>query len=866
MSEEMRVHLEMATEANVAAGMAPAEARAAARREFGGVDQVKEAYRDQRGLPWLEDGLRDFSYAVRQLARTPGFTAITVLTLALGIGLATVQFSFVYGAMIKGLPFEGAERIQAVETADAQGQQTVTGLRYFLLLRAEQKSFEQFAAYRRSGIDVSGTGLLARRYNGAEASAEVFPQTGVLPLLGRTLQAADEQAGAPRVLVLSHPVWKNDFAADPSIVGRALRVNGEPATVVGVMPAGFHFPLAEQAWINFRLPVPEAAGWSDIVSIVARLRPGVTLAQARSEFDVLLGRIAQIAPKRGRITERAIVTPFAEHEVGGPFATVLWTLLALVGLVLVLACVNVANLIHARLLRQRHELAVRAALGASRGRLLRQMLSLSTVLAGLGAAAGVLLAMAVVPLLNPLLADPKKPYWVTLEIGWRVLAGTALLTLAVALLSGLVPALRMLRPDPQTGLRDGGKGATELHQSRLGRVLSVAQIALATAVLVVGAVLSRGIYRAGAEPYPGDTSRMLVAACETTALDATTDKSALAARRQALFQELFVRGAGLPGVTGAALTDRDQTGAGYRAPLEIAGRPADEAEKREQFPVEWVSPGYFAVFDLRPLRGRLLTDADVATGDAVAVINESCARRYWPGADPIGQLVRTEGRSISREPWRRVIGVVPDLPMLGVGMEPHTPGIYVPLDLATMSRINLLLRTSGDPAGLVNPLRDILRDLAPDQPFKSVLTLQQAIDQRLLLIRILCGMALVFGATGGLLAALGIFGVMAFFVEQQRREFGVRLALGARPAQILGLVLHRGLGQLAIGLTIGLVLGWALNWPLQNSVSAFRAIAHLDAGILLLAATVVTASVLLACWLPARRAAKVDPLEALRSE
>ena len=863
MSEEMRVHLEMATAANVAAGMSPTEARYAARREFGGVEQVKESYRDARGLPWLEDGLRDLRYAVRQLARTPGFTAITVLTLALGIGLVTVQFSFVYGALIKGLPFEGAERIQAIEAVNQSGGWAITSLRHYLALKGEQTSFECFAAYLRSGIDVSGESLLARRYPGAEATTELFSLTGVRPMLGRALQAADNLPGAPRVLVLSHTVWKNDFATDPGIVGRALRVNAEPATVVGVMPEGFNFPLAEQAWTNLRLPASAAAvRWSEPISMVGRLRAGTTLAQARSEFSVLMERIGAEVPARGHIGTRMKIVPYAENEVGGPFTSVLWTLQALVGLVLVLACINVANLIHARALRHRHELAVRAALGASRGRLVRQMLCLSTTLAALGAAAGVVCALWAVQALNPFLTDPKKPYWVALEIDWRVLIGVAGLTLFVGLVAGLAPALRTLKLDPNAVLRDGGMGATAL--GRWSRVLAVTQIALSAAVLVVAAVLSRGTLAAGHDNYPGDASRLVVASCVVNVPEGAPDRAAREARRAALFRALAERGAALPGVECAAASDRDPVDDFVRTPSEVAGRPVVDDNNGAQFPAEWVSPDYFRVFGLRALRGRLLTETDRAGAAPVVVINESCARRFWPGEDPLGQQVRFESME-GRQPWHTVVGVVADLPMSGVGKERHTPGLYAPLDLATSSRIHLLLRTTGDPVALVLPLRNLLKELAPDLPFKSVLTLQQAIDQRLLLIRLISGLALVFGATGGLLAALGVFGVTAFFVEQRQREFGIRMALGAQSGQILGLVLRRGLGQLALGLLIGLALGWALNLPLQR-LSMLSAIARADAGILLLVAGVVTASVLLASWLPARRAAKVDPLEALRAE
>jgi len=806
----------------------------------------------------------DFRFALRQFAKSPGFTAVAVLTLALGIGLVTVQFSFIYGALIKGLPFEGAERIQAIETRNAADtRQVMTTLRHFAALQERQRSFEFLAAYRGKGINVSAADLFPRRYPGVECTAGLFALTGVTPQLGRTLQPEDNRPGAPRVLVLGDEVWRNDFAADPAIVGRAVRIDGQPAMIVGVMPAGFAFPVQEQVWTNLPVAPTAIQSWNDYVDLIGRLRADTTLAQARSEFAVLAADIARDGPKRENFGARLTIAPFAARQAGA-MNNVLWIFLAMVGAVLVLAGLNVANLLYVRSVRQRHELAVRLALGASRGRLVRQALVLSTVLAGLGGAGGILLAIWSVPVVNHFLTDPQKPYWIALTLDGWVLAVTVGLTLIVGVGAGLLPALRSLRIDPLATLRDGGHGSTGLALGRLSRLLTVGQIVLSASVLVVATVLSRGVYQVGTDCYPGDASRVLVAATVMQSTGAPADAATQLAARQRLRQDLLARAAAFPGVQAAALTTRDPDKRALWMPVEIAGQPVVAVKDREQVSAELISPGYFQVFAIAPLRGRLFTAADRSGSAPVVIVNESFARRYWPGGNAVGQRCRFEDTENTPQ-WHTVIGVVADLPMAGVAIDRHELGVYLPLHETGATRINLLLRTAGNPLVLVRPLQQLLQELAPDQPFQSMLTLEALIDQRLRLMRLFGALALVFGATAALLAAVGIFGVTAFLVERRRREFGVRLALGASPQMILGLVLRRGLWQLGLGLTAGLALGWALNRPLQ-SIPMLRTIARADAGDFLVVAAVIVASVLLACWLPARRAARVDPVEALRAE
>jgi putative ABC transport system permease protein len=798
--------------------------------------------------------MNDLRLAVRQLAKSPGFTAIAVLTLALGIGLVTVQFSFVYGALIKGLPFEAGERIHAIDCRNAT-RPVLTTLAHFVLLKERQHAFEYLGAYRGNGINVSGEGLIARRYPGVECTADLLTMTGIVPQLGRMLRPDDDLPGAARVVVLRSDVWKNDFGGASDAIGRTVRIDGKPATIIGVLPAGFGFPLQAQVWTNLTVPSVAATSWTTYIDVVGRLRPDTTLPEARAQLAVIAASIAADGPKRENLGTQFALMPLAHRQVQG-LDTVLWSLLAMVGAVLVLACINVANLLYVHSVRQRHEFAVRLALGASRARLVRQTLALSLLLAGLGAAVGAWFAAWTVPVINHFFTDPQKPYWVALDLDARVLGATIALTLVVGVLAGLLPALRSARFDPLANLRDGGNGATGASAGRASQALTLGQIVLSAAVLVVATVLSRGIYQIDADCYPGNRSRVLVA---STVFRPANDEPTRTAGRAEFLDAV----ASLPGIETVALTTRDPDRRGFPTPVEIEHQPVSR-DRREQVASEWISSGYFRTFGLVARRGRLFTAADRAGSEPVVIVNESFARRYWPNQDPIGQRCRFED-SENTPRWHTVIGVVDDLSMGGVTNARNEPGVYLPLYETSASRVNVLLTGGTDPHVYIQPLQQLLHRLAPDQPFQSILTLDALVDRRLQLPRVISTIAAVFGMTAALLAAVGIFGTTAFLVERRRREFGIRIALGAPLHRILTLVLRRGAVQLMLGLPLGLVLGWVLTLPLQH-LPVLRAIAHVDPSDLAIGAVALSAGVLAACWLPARRATAIDPAEALRAE
>jgi putative ABC transport system permease protein len=805
--------------------------------------------------------LTDFRLALRTLAKSPGFTAIAVLTLALGIGLVTVQFSLVYGALFKGLPFERSERIQLIATRN-ETRETLTSLRHFARLREQQHSFDFLAAYQGTRVNVSGVEVVARQYPGVACTSDVFAMTGVAPVLGRTLQPNDNQPGAPRVLVLGGKIWRNDFGSDPAVIGRSVRIDRQPATIIGVMPEDFGFPVKEQVWTNLVLPPTGTESWYIFVEVIGRLRADTTLAQARTELSVLAGSITRDRPKTENIGTRFTVMPFARYQVHG-LDNVLYTLLAVVGLVLVLSCINVANLLHVRALHQQHDLAIRLALGAGRARLFRQSLIVSLLLASLGAVAGLLLAAWGAPIVNQFLTDPQKPYWVAVDVNGYVLGVAIALTIGVGVAAGMLPAWRSLRVDPLVALRDGGATSTAHGPARVAGVLTLAQIILSTTVLVIGAVLARGVHRAAVSCYPADTSRILTALTVYQGEPRASDDAKRGAR-QLQRTLLLSRVAALPGVQAVELTTRDPDRAGLSMPVEIEHHSV-APESRPQVPVEYVTPGYFRIFGIAPVRGRLFDAPTAANGDPVVIVNEAFARSFWPGGNPIGQRCRFEDAEHTPQ-WHTVVGVVPDLCQTGVGQNLHRPGAYLLIDTEAPSyRTNLLLVGNGDLAAYVRPLQTILHEIAPDQPFQSILTLDALIDRRLQLPRVISSLATVFGVAAAFLAAIGIYGTTAFNVERRRRELGLRLALGATNLRLIGCVLRRGLMQLAIGLPVGIGIGHLLNHPLQQ-LPMLRGIASAEPTDVALGVITVAVSLLLACWIPAHRATRINPIETLRAE
>lgn len=805
--------------------------------------------------------MNDLRLALRHLLRNPGFALVAMLTLGLGIGLVTTQVSLIDGVMLRPLPFEQAARIYHVAR---QGQGDYTNwapVAYdeYLAVRAPSAAVERLAGWRSETYNLAGADGMPERLWGAAVSAEFFDLLDVSPRLGRVLGAQDEGEGRPLRAVVSYAVWRDALGSDPAAIGRTIRLNGELAEVVGVMPDGFMFPSRESVWVNLRLPSAAPAGtlpMASMVEMLALLRPGVEPAAAATELE---GRVRAHRAALGRSVDEA--PPLRVQRIqraynGGGTQTLFATLLAMTGFVLLLACVNVANLLYVRAADRSRELAVRSALGAQRSRVVRQLFAESAWLAAGDALVGVLLAaLGVATLQAQVTSRIDMPSWMYFDLNPRVLAATIAVAAFSGLAAGLLPALRASRVDAATVLRGEGRGSLGGGFGRTRRLLMAAQIGFAGMALVLAALLaqSAATIARGAQTYTPD--QLLVGRLELQG-----PPYAEPAARVAFYDRLIERVRATPGVRAAAVSSRDLASSGVYDAFEVEGVVVPRERDRPWAWIEVVSRDYFALVERGPIAGRVFGPGDRLDSAPVAVVNRSFAERHFAGRDPIGQRIR---RGDGSSPWATVVGVVPDLAMQGLGNSAGGEGWYLLQDQAGWGWLDLLVRVDGDPAAMVPVLRGIVAALDADQPVHSIQTLTERTARATAGMSIVSAMAVVFALAALLLAAVGVFGVVAYAARLRTREFGLRLALGARATGLVGLLLRQNGGLLLAGLVLGLGGGWALSRPLQPMLStvpgdSLRA--------LLVVGAVLAATALLACWLPARRAGRIDPTEALRGD
>ncbi|HEX7049880.1 MAG TPA: ABC transporter permease [Longimicrobiales bacterium] len=800
----------------------------------------------------METLFHDLRYALRSLRKAPGFAGVAVLTLALGIGANTAIFSVVDGVLLRPLPYPEPDRLVSfVEAGSYKGA--------FLEYRERAESFEAIAAYTPGqAFSLTGRGEPVR-LEGAVVSAGLFSVLGAKPLLGRTFLPGEDEAGREPVVVLSHGLWQQRFGADPGIIGEEVRLDGIARTVVGVMPPGFRFPSAStQLWVpaSIRAADPIDLWGMSVGTTIARLRPGVTLEEARTEVRTLEPRMRELFPwdmpeDYGR---NATVVPLRDRIVGD-VRPMLLVLLGAVGFVLLIACANVANLLLARATTRRRELAVRVALGAGRRRLMRQLLTESVMLAALGGIVGLFLAFWGVELLVAgLPAD--TPRLAGIGIDGRVLGFTAALTFATGLVFGVLPALRASRSEPHDALKEGGRTATGAR-TRLSAALVVTEIALAV-VLVTGAgLLIRSFWRL-LRVDPGFRVENVVAATVAP----PTFRYADGAARRAFYQELLGRLEALPGVTGAGITDRLPFGGrNYGSVFVIEGRP-DPATQGGDWPLAdiaaTISADYLRTMGIRVLRGRGFTPADRADAPGVVLINQALARRYWPDEDPIGRRIRGPGSV----PWLTIVGIVDDVAYNRLA-DTDLPAFYMPLLQHGPEVVSVVVRSTADPATLAANLRAVVASIDEDTPVSDVRAMAQRVSDSLGRPRFTMLLLTAFAAAALILGAVGIYGVIAYAVSQRIHEIGIRMALGARAGDVLGMVVRQGAALAMIGIAVGLLAAFATTRLLAGLLYGVGAT---DAATFLAVPLLLGAVALAASWIPARRAARVDPVVALRNE
>ncbi len=810
----------------------------------------------------------DVRFAARLLRKSPGFTAVAVLSLALAIGANTAIFSVVNGVLLRPLPFPAPERLfQVVRHENARDVAPLSVPQYAFLLRQEQP-FSQLAAWPMvdSGFNLSGES--PRSIRGARVTQSFFEVLGISPVLGRGFGPGEDAEGGPRVAVVAHELWLHQLGGSPDIIGRSINLDGEGFTIIGVAPPGFAYPHSAQVWVPLRLNLASTED-SHYLEVVGRLKPG---AQPEQVGSLVKAQGEQFGASRpGAVHPGDWLEAGELHSVKvRQVRAALLVLLGAVGLVLLIACVNLANLQLARATRRERELAVRVALGAGPARLFRQVLTESVLLSVSGGALGLLLARWALPSLLALAPEglllPEEA-----SMGGRVIVFTLGVSVLAGVLFGLLPAWQASRMDPRGSLQVGAlRAVSSAPRGRIQWVLVVGQVALAV-ILLVGASLLAKSFVLLRSIAPGFESREVW----TTKLSLPKSRYGTPEAVESFAHRITERLKGQPGVQAVGFALTLPLEPGLRLDFSIQGRREGEgtAEQAARAHYRPVTHGYFEALKIERVRGRLLDELDRSGSELVAIINEATARKYWPGEDPIGQRI-TLGSTVPQiiDPVpREIIGVVRDVHERELGAEPP-PVIYIPLGqmpapllnrFASMLPQSLLVRASGDSEVLAETLRREISAVDPMQPVTGVTSMEQIISRSVgpqrfdtLLLGLMAGLALA-------LAAVGIYGVLSYWVNQRAREMGVRLALGATRGAVVWLVLRRGLSAVLVGVALGLAAAFKLSQLLEHELYS---VSTWDPVVFVTAPAVLVAVVLVSTWLPAFRASRVDPMVTLRSE
>lgn len=853
LNEELRYHLERQIEVNTAAGMSVEEARYAALRAMHGLDQRKEECRDMRRVRLIEDLWQDFRFGLRSLLKRPGFTAIALLALALGIGANTAIFSLVNAVILQPLPYRDPDRLISVYGTRNRSTQGSVGPTDFLDYRSQNKTFEQFAASGSMMLPMNLTGSgEPERLNASIITGNYFDTFGVRPALGRGFSLENEKTGQDHVTVLSHAFWQTRFGGDPNIVNKTINLDGKAYEVLGVMPAEVVLPQPAQLWvpINFDADPEMKMRNARFLRGIGRLKEGVTLDQAQTDTDLIAAQLEQQYPDSNTGWSLRLI-PLREILVGGS-RTMLFILFGAVGFVLLIACANVANLLLVRAAARQKEIAMRTALGASRLRIIRQMITESLLLAIFGGALGALLAVAGVKLLVSL-GEDNIPRTANVKIDATVLAFTLLISLATGLLFGLAPAIRTMKENLVDALKDGIRGGSEATvKNRTRSLLVVFESAIAVMLLIAAGLLIRSLV-ALQNVDPGfDPNKVL-----TLRVDLPRQKYNTPEKASNFFEQLETRVAGLPGVEAVGLiTDLPLSGEARDMPYRVEGRPATSDIAFVDF--RRVNKNYFSAMRIPLRRGRNFTEQEVRQSDKAIVVSQAFVDSVFPNEEALGKrLIIWSG--IRNEPYE-IIGIVGDTRYQSLQGEPSAT-MYVPT--RELLFVNLVIRTQGDPLSLVGGVRKEVNALDPDQPIAAIRPMTEWVAMSAAGARYRTTLLGLFALLAMILAATGIYGVMSYSVAQRTQEIGVRMALGARPLDVLKLVVRQGMMLALIGVIVGLAGALALTRVMS---SLLFGVTERDPITFVAVAALLIVVAFISCFVPAHRATRIDPLIALRCE
>lgn len=871
LDEELRFHIEHEIEKSRRAGMSAEEAKRRVRQVFGGQEQVKEDCREARGTSLLETTLQDVRYSLRAMRNNPGFFAIAALTLALGIGASTAVFSLVNTILLKPLPYPNASRVVMLwrkgPIADVDDFPW-SALEYSILARGGSRTFQKVAAFKKGSFNFTGAGN-PELLEGVRASPGLFSTLGVAPALGRTFTPEEDQPGHDRVVVLNYRLWRSRFGGDAGIVGKSVDLNGSPYTVIGIMPAQFGFPNPEgipasldlpketQLWLPLALPAVPPSGPSEL-GVVGLLPADSSIARVEQQMKIFqIGLEQQIPQSKGWSTR---VFPLA-RQTRMDARTPMLLLLGAVGVVLLIACANVAGLTLNRSLGRRRELTLRGALGAGRGRLVRQLMTESLLLALVGGLVGGLLGEASLYLVKHFGPD-SIPHLHEVGIDLRVMAYALGITLVTGLLLGLTPALGATRTNMMDALKEGGqRSGGSVSAPRIRNALLIAQVAMALVLVIAAGLLVRTFYSMLRSNAGFDAASVV-----TFELPLPTPKYADTTRMAQAYQQVLLQVRSVAAVRSAGFASVVPMGGALDGTvIRLPDHPTTDTSERPFANYSFVSPGYFATIGTPLLRGRDISDADTLSSLPVTVITSAMAKKYFPGEDPIGKQV---GVGMTRIPLRTIVGVVADIKQASLRERPD-PQMFVPYtqnEIKTwpsMQAMQFAVHTKTDPTLITQSVRQAVHAVDSDLPVAKFATLTTLVEHSMTADRFSMLLVGSFGVLALILASIGMYGVISYSVLQRTSEIGIRMALGAKRNQIFVMILGQASRLAGAGMAIGVVAAFSVTRLMTRFLYGVQPTDPVTfAAVSCLLATVV----LLACYFPARRAVKVDPVVALRYE
>jgi putative ABC transport system permease protein len=860
--QEWETHLSMLIEDNLRRGMSSQEARRAALVRLGGRESLQEQHRQIRGLPAIDTILQDLRFALRLIRKEPWFSSAVVVALALGIGVNAIGFTIVNAAFLRGLPFEQADRLYVLLWQTRSHPISNFSTIELEELRARSHTFAGLSGYTSFPMNVSDDQTWPEQVRGAQITANTFSVLRQKPIFGRDFALEEDRKGADRVVVIGYRIWKNRYGADPEIIGKNLRIDGEPAKVIGVMPDNMNFPDNNDLWLPFIPTKGQEQRTARPLRVFGRLKDGVDPRAAEQDLSRIAQQLKAAYPDSNENLLGGHIETFTERFVGGPARIFLLVTMGAVSLVLLVACANVANLLLSRSAHRAREISMRMALGATRWRVVRQLLIESVVLGFIGGGFGLVLALVGVSLFDSAVQDPGKPYWIVFTADWVVFGYVAGICVLTAIIFGLAPALHVSKANNNETLREGGRGITGTRRARrLSGSFVIAELALSLIMLAGGGLIVRSfvqLYNLDVG-FPTD---YLSAMRMQLPFSRYVDPEA----RLRFFRELESRAMALPGVESVAVTTGVPPADGGSRVLEIDGPGRDD-----QGPPQWVSivtiePQFFSVLGVQLLRGRNLTDVDGAPGSEAVIINERLASQFFPGQDPIGKRLRLRQERNTGQPapaWRTIVGLSPSIRQGDRENAYHTAVVYVPYRQEAPTAVSLLVRTRLPTVNIMNAIRREVQAMDRDQPVLSIQTMDEILEENRWPYRVFGSLFATLSAIALALSSVGLYAVMAYSVTQQTQQIGVRMALGAQRTQVSWLILKRGLAQIAIGLGLGLPGALALSRVLSGVLFEIGPSDPLTLSVITMLLSIVC---LAACLVPVFAATRIDPLVALRAD